>query len=310
MTKSEQGASGQPEIKGYTREYIEASSPRSREIREHLAEQGVSGAGAAQIAAHRTRDDKLDISHEEMQQRHQEMARQFGEQPQRVIAEARAQESEPLNEDEKQRSVSQALTYAREKNLEREAVADERDLMRDSLKRSMGDASLEEVRAGFNQRVEAGELIEAARAEHQPGRAFTTEEMVTRERDNIERMRAGQDRDAALATEETRRAIEAEHAHLSNSQRAAVGEILSSRDQVTALEGAAGTARLPGRHPGRERARLSKSLCQRRGPCTNSKKLDSNRARYKNIWRAESKSRAEKSICTCWTNRAWPAPSR
>jgi conjugative relaxase-like TrwC/TraI family protein len=241
----EQGASGQPEIKGYTREYIEASSPRSREIREHLEEQGVSGAGAAQIAAHRTRDDKLDISHEEMQQRHQEMARQFGDQPERVMREAQEhrQEIEPLNEDEKQRSISQALTYAREKNLERDAVADERDLMRDSLKRSMGDASLDEVRAGFNQRVEAGELIEAARAEHEPGRAFTTEEMIHFERDNIQLMRAGQDRDAALATEETRQAIEAEHAHLSNSQRAAVEEILSSRDQVTALEGAAGTGK-------------------------------------------------------------------
>jgi conjugative relaxase-like TrwC/TraI family protein len=241
----EQGASGQPEIKGYSREYMEASSPRSREIKEHLKEEGMSGAKAAQIAAHRTRDDKLDISHEEMQQRHQEMARQFGEQPQRVMREAQehTKEIEPLNEEQKQRSIGQALTYAREKNLEREAVADERDLMRDSLKRSMGDASLEEVREQFSQRVERGELIEAARAEHQPGRAFTTEEMIHLERDNIERMRAGQDRDAALATEETRRAIEEQHAHLSNSQRAAVEEILSSRDQVTALEGAAGTGK-------------------------------------------------------------------
>ena len=64
----EQGRSGQPEIKGYTREYLDASSPRSREIKEHLAEHGVSGAGAAQIAAHQTRDDKLPaITHEEMQ---------------------------------------------------------------------------------------------------------------------------------------------------------------------------------------------------------------------------------------------------
>jgi conjugative relaxase-like TrwC/TraI family protein len=245
----EQGASGQPEIKGYTREYMEASSPRSQQIKEHLAEQGVSGAGAAQIAAHRTRDDKLDISHEEMQQRHQEMAREFGDQPERVIEEAQGkvqrQEIEPLNEEQKERSIEQALTYACEKNLEREAVAEERGLMRDALKRSMGDASLEEVRARFNQRVEAGELIEAPRAEHQPGRAFTTVEMQELERDNIRLMRAGQNNDQheALARFETRRAIEAEHAHLSNSQRAAVEEVLSSRDQVTALEGAAGTGK-------------------------------------------------------------------
>jgi conjugative relaxase-like TrwC/TraI family protein len=241
----EQGASGQPEIKGYTREYLEASSPRRREIKEHLKEEGRSGAKAAQIAAHQTRGGKLDISHEEMQQRHREMARQFGEQPERVIRKAQEhrREIEPLSEEQKQRSIGQALTYAGDKNLERQAVADERDLMRDALKRSMGDASLEEVRTGFNRRVEAGELIEAPRAAHQPGRAFTTEEMIHFERDNIQLMRAGREQHGALATDETRRAIEGEHTHLSTSQRTAVGEILACRDQVTALEGAAGTGK-------------------------------------------------------------------
>ena len=241
----EQGASGAPEIKGYSQEYMEASSPRRQQIKEHMQEEGVSGAGAAQIAAHRTRDNKLDISHQEMQQRHQEMAREFGDQPQRVIEEARQQahQIEPLTEEQKQRSIGQALTYAREKNLEREAVSDERELMRDALKRSMGDASLGEVRAEFNKRVEAGELIEAARAEHQPGRAFTTEEMIHLERENIRLMRAGQNQHAELATQETRREIEREHVHLSSSQHTAVEEILSGRDQVTALEGAAGTGK-------------------------------------------------------------------
>lgn len=241
----EQGASGQPEIKGYSREYLEASSPRSREIKEHLEEQGVSGAGAAQIAAHQTRGAKLDISHEEMQQRHQEMAKQFGNQPQRVTEEAQQHQLqiEPISEEQKQRSIGQALTYAREKNLEREAVADERELMRDALKRSMGDATLEEVRAEFQKRIEKGELIEAARAEYEPARKFTTEEMISLERDNIRLMRAGQNQYETLATEETRRAIGEQHAHLSNSQRAAVEEILSSRDQVTALEGAAGAGK-------------------------------------------------------------------
>src|ERR1700726_2329427 len=74
----ERGKSGQPEIKGYTREYLEASSPRSRQIHEYLEQQGVRGAGAAQIAAHQTRDEKLrTITHEEMQVRHREMATQF-----------------------------------------------------------------------------------------------------------------------------------------------------------------------------------------------------------------------------------------
>src|SRR5580700_239572 len=51
----ERGRSGQPEIKGYTREYLDASSPRSQQILAYLEQQGVKGAGAAQIAAHQTR---------------------------------------------------------------------------------------------------------------------------------------------------------------------------------------------------------------------------------------------------------------
>ena len=54
---------------GYTREYLDASSPRSQQIQAYLEQQGVRGAGAAQIAAHQTRDDKLPaITHAEMQQ--------------------------------------------------------------------------------------------------------------------------------------------------------------------------------------------------------------------------------------------------
>src|SRR5215470_634925 len=51
----ERGESSQPEIRGYSKDYLEASSPRRKQIQEHLVEQGVRGAGAAQIAAHRTK---------------------------------------------------------------------------------------------------------------------------------------------------------------------------------------------------------------------------------------------------------------
>jgi conjugative relaxase-like TrwC/TraI family protein len=54
----ETGKHGQPEIKGNTQEYLGASSPRRERIKEHLQEIGRDGAGAAQVAAHRTRDKK------------------------------------------------------------------------------------------------------------------------------------------------------------------------------------------------------------------------------------------------------------
>src|SRR5260370_4075211 len=230
----ERGESSQPEVKGYSKEYLEASSQRRKQIEEHLAKENQRGAGAAQIAAHQTREGKLGLSHEEMQQRHKEMAAQFGDQPERVV-EAAGKQREQLQEEPGERAIGQAVAYSREKNLERDAVVEERDLLRDALKRSMGDATAAEVKAEFENRVQAGQFIETSN--RAPGRAFTTEEMIHYERDTIHAMRAGQNQHAPIASFDTRRKIEQDHSHLSDSQRAAVDQIPSRRDQVTALEG-------------------------------------------------------------------------
>jgi conjugative relaxase-like TrwC/TraI family protein len=238
----ETGKSGQPEITGYSREYLEASSPRSRQIQEHLAEQGVRGAGAAQIAAHQTRDEKLPaITHEEMLQRHREMAAQFGQQPEHVVREAQARQVEQQNPEQKQQYIESSLTYAREKNLERHAVTDERELMRDALKRSMGDASFAEVHNQFENRVQSRDLVEVE--SRSPSRAFTTEEMIGYERDNIAYMRHGQNRHERMVSSETWREVEGKHAHLSSSQRAAVEQIVSNQDKIMGLEGVAGAGK-------------------------------------------------------------------
>lgn len=238
----EQGRSGQPEIKGYTSEYLDASSPRSREIQEHLAEHGVRGAGAAQIAAHQTRNDKLPaITHEEMQEKHREMAAQYGHQPEQVIREAQTRHIDEQGPGQKHQSIESALTYARERNLERHAVTDERELMRDALKRSMGDASFSEVRSRFESRVQSHDLVQVE--SRSPSRAFTTEEMIGYERDNVAYMRHGQNRHEPMVTSETWREVEEKHAHLSSSQRVAVEQIVSNQDQIIGLEGVAGAGK-------------------------------------------------------------------
>ena len=236
----ERGESNQPEIKGYSKEYLEASSPRRQQIEEHLAKENQRGAGAAQIAAHQTREGKLELSHEEMQDRHKAMAAHFGNQPERVVKAVR-EHGERLQQAPEEKAIGQAVAYSREKNLEREAVADERELLRDALKRSMGDATVAEVKAEFEKRVQAGEFIETSN--RAPGRAFTTSEMIDHERNTIHAMRAGQNQHEPIARFETRRDIVQDHSHLSESQRAAVEQILSSRDQVTALEGVAGAGK-------------------------------------------------------------------
>jgi hypothetical protein len=200
----ERGESSQPEIKGYSKEYLETSSPRRQQIQEYLAKENQRGAEAAQIAAHQTREEKLELSHEEMQEQHKAMAVRFGNQPERVVRATREQR-ERLQEEPGEKAIGQALTYSREKNLEREAVAEERELLRDALKRSMGDATVEEVKAEFEKRVQVGEFIEISN--RGPGRAFTTEEMIDYERDTIHAMRAGQNQHEPIARFETRRDI-------------------------------------------------------------------------------------------------------
>ena len=236
----ERGKSGQPEIAGYTREYLDASSPRSQQIQAYLEQQGVKGAGAAQIAAHQTRDDKLPaITHSEMQRMHKEVADRFGNQPEQVVRVAHAHEAD-RNVPTRQHLES-ALTYAQDKNLERHAVTDERDLMRDALKRSMGEAAFREVRDGFEKRIDSGHLIEVE--SRSPARAFTTERMIQYERDNVTEMRKGQDQHGPLVSPEAWQSVQQNHTHLSTNQRAAVEQILTTQDKIIGLEGVAGAGK-------------------------------------------------------------------
>ena len=240
----ERGRSGQPEIRGYTREYLDASSPRRQQIEDYLAEADRQGAAAAQIAAHQTRETKLDVSHGEMQQRHQEVAERFGNQPTQVVE---AAEHRPVQHVEHEReqddAARRAVTFARDRNLEREAVVEERAILRDALQRSLGEARFDDIKQEVDRRVERGDFVAVQQEHGAPGRSFTTPSMMELERETIDRMRAGQGQHAELVSNSTRETIAQEYDHLNESQRGAIQEILANRDRVVALEGAAGTGK-------------------------------------------------------------------
>jgi conjugative relaxase-like TrwC/TraI family protein len=85
----EAGRSGAPEIKGYSQGYLDASSPRSQQIREHMERSGFTGPEAAQIAAHATRDKKQILSPSEVLFAHQRIAAEFGNQADKVVSNAK-----------------------------------------------------------------------------------------------------------------------------------------------------------------------------------------------------------------------------
>ena len=150
----ERGKHGQPEIKGYSQEYLEASSPRRVQIKEHLHEIGREGAGAAQVAAHRTRDSKEIHLPEEVLKQHRDLAARFGHQANRVVTKAHGQHHEVQPE----KTVQQAMTYSRNHVFERSAVQDERAILQAAIDRSMGQASYSQVRQEFKQRIARGEF--------------------------------------------------------------------------------------------------------------------------------------------------------
>src|ERR1700727_2326024 len=91
------GRSGAPEIKGYTQEYLDASSPRSQQIRDYLERTGRNGREAAEIAAHSTRDRKEIHAPSEVLAAHRKVAAEFGNQADNVVTDAlrRGQEYAP-----------------------------------------------------------------------------------------------------------------------------------------------------------------------------------------------------------------------
>ena len=238
----ERGKHGQPEIKGYTKEYLEASSPRREQIKDHLREQGIDGAAAAQIAAHHTRDRKELLSPGEVLQRHRELAAQYGHQADRVIAQARQHGQYQMPEPEVQ--AKQAVTWARDHVFERSAVQDRRAILETALVRGMGETTYAQVRQEFERRIEAGEFREVSHVG--AGRQYTTAAMVRMEREIVGRMQEGNRRDYSdpmLVSPQVRIATEDRHPELNASQRQAVDEIFLSREKVVGLDGIAGAGK-------------------------------------------------------------------
>ena len=244
----EQGKEGQFEIKGYTKEYLEASSPRRKQIKEYLEAHNVTGPEAAEIGAHKTRSRKAHLSPTEMKAVNLSLADQYGNDPKGVVRKAQAHRHhvhQPGDEAKALASAQAAVTYARDRNIEREAVVEERLLVRDALKRAMGEAGLGQIRANLNKRIESGEFVEVNKASTDaPHRSFTTRQMLAYGRQNISTMTSGQGAGAPLVHERNLPSLlSSELRHLSEAQRQAVTHILESRDKITGFQGIAGSGK-------------------------------------------------------------------
>jgi conjugative relaxase-like TrwC/TraI family protein len=237
------GRSGAPEIKGYTQEYLDASSPRSQQIRDYLQRTGRTGSEAAEIAAHSTRDRKEIHSPAQVMAAHRKLAAEFGHQAEAVVRAARerqqTQEKPPHTVDR----VRESLTFSRDKNFEREAVVDERSLLRDGLRRGMGEVTFSEVRANLNARLSAGEFQLVERPGNSPARQFTTARTIAAEQEILRRVAEGQNQVQPALSRSQAIAFADQNPHLNRAQRSVIEDVLTSSDHVQGIQGYAGTGK-------------------------------------------------------------------
>ncbi len=241
------GKSGAPEIKGFTQEYLDASSRRSQQIKEHLAKTGFQGPAAAQIAAHATRDGKLLLSPEEVLAAHRQLAAEHGNQAQKIVAEARERgrtmAQVPGREIDPGATAGTAVAYAKEHIFEREAVADRRTILRDAMRRGMGETTPAEIKAEFERRRELGEFRQAGGRTYDTERRYTTPETLAAERANIAIMKTGQNSLEPMLSERKAEKQAQAKSFLNPTQQAVIKEVLTSRDRIHGLQGLAGTGK-------------------------------------------------------------------
>ena len=238
----ERGKSGAPEIKGYSQEYLDASSPRSRQIREQLERTGRAGAEAAEIAAHSTRDRKQNLTAAQVLDAHRKMAAEFGYQPEKVVAAARERAHQQVRQ-ESSAQAKEAVTFARQSVFEREAVADERRILRDALRRGMGEATYREIRSEFETRRAAGDFRVVDSPKYASGRRFTTPEAIAAERANVEFMLRGHNAVEPILSAEQAQEQARSRDFLNEAQQRVIEETLNSTDRVHGLQGRAGTGK-------------------------------------------------------------------
>ncbi len=246
---------GAPEIKGFSKEYLRDSSPRREEVRkeaqemkERLESQGITvkeGAGLNQAAARTDRASKQ-YDHADMRERALEMDLKYDNQAQQSVERALENGHFKRSADEIAKRAQEAVTFARDNAMEREAVVEMRKVKIDALRRNMGLTTYQAVATELANRQRQGEFIGIVREKQSP--ETTTRQMLEMEQSNIRVMLDGRGQyPPIIARERAKQTVEQvstqQEIKLNDNQRAAVEQLLTSHDQIIGLQGGAGTGK-------------------------------------------------------------------
>lgn len=230
------------EIGGVSREQIETFSKRSEQIRDALAElgltRGTASAGAREVAALDTRDSKREADRGELRKVWHDEAKAAGIDIDGTIQRAKdpesRQQAEKINPEV---TVKKAIAHLGE----REHVFERRDLVEWSNRFAEGKASSDQIRGAIFDAQREGKLIEA-------NGKWTTPDAIRAELRTLDLVEAGRGQMQPLATSEKAQMHISEWEksygrELNAGQRAAAESIMTGTDRVIGIQGHAGVGK-------------------------------------------------------------------
>jgi ATP-dependent exoDNAse (exonuclease V) alpha subunit len=174
---------------------------------------------------------------------HRKLAADFGHQAEAVVRAAHERlkhQEKPVNSIDR---VRESLTFSRDKNFEREAVVDERALIRDGLRRGMGEVTYAQVLGNLDARLASGEFQIVERSRSQPARQFTTAKTIEAEREIVRRVHEGHNQVEPVLTRQQAVTVADQHPHLNRAQQGVIEDVLSSPDRIQGIQGFAGAGK-------------------------------------------------------------------
>jgi ATP-dependent exoDNAse (exonuclease V) alpha subunit len=115
-------------------------------------------------------------------------------------------------------------------------------LIRDGLRRGMGDVTFAQVRGNLNARIASGEFHTIERV-HMPGRQFTTTKTIVAEHEILSRVRDGRNQIEPVLSRPQAIILADQNQHLNRTQRSVVEDVLSSPDRIQGIQGFAGSGK-------------------------------------------------------------------
>lgn len=234
---------GRFEIVGVPEDAITQFSKRRQQIEDRLEKEGWEGAKASEKVALGTRKSKKESDRSELKVKWLKECVDLNFDPDKVMKAAKNNSvTKPFKLEDPQMVARDAVRYAAAHLGEREAVFQAQDLIREALKHSLGQTTLEHIQQAIHKDSVSGHLISVKEGH------WTTLEAIQLEESNIQLMQKGQNQCLEIASLEVVRNFikEKEKANghrYTEGQRASLELILTSTDKVIGVQGNAGSGK-------------------------------------------------------------------